>query len=106
MAGHVRTAKDREILLSFFTSALDRAEKFGIQPGNSSQVHRVLLLVVLIDQTEREARKAGKFKQGENRSADFLIRMVPASLVKHVSQGLVFLARKRGRDGIEREAMR
>lgn len=44
----------------------------------------------------REARRRPDFVQGESRSARLLMPLIPASLVKHVTPGLVFLASKRG----------
>ena len=42
----------------------------------------------------KAAQKRAGFVQGENRSARFLLPLLPASLVKYVTPGLVFLAKK------------
>ena len=45
----------------------------------------------------RARRRQGKFRQGETRGTSLLMPLVPSFLVKHVTSGLAFVARKRTR---------
>jgi SAM-dependent methyltransferase len=45
--------------------------------------------------TIRSRRRSGKFRQGDTRATALLMPLVPSTLVKHVTPGLAFVARKR-----------
>lgn len=53
-------------------------------------------LIPLDDQAIREARRRPDFVQGDSRINRLIVPLIPASLVKYVTPGLVFLARKSG----------
>lgn len=92
--GHARSAgwlysHDR-LAAMLRTAGFSKMDSFWATPEMRYPKHYVPTDAASI----RKARSAPEFVQGEIRSTRLLMRLLPASLVKHFTPGLAFLARK------------
>lgn len=71
-------------------SGFDRIDSFWATPEMRYPTHYVSTDAAAV----RDARTKPGFVQGESRSTRFLMRFIPASLVRHFTPGLAFLAYK------------